>query len=271
MHPKAASGAKTPFWTFYPGRVRLAYLRRLKMPLRNLLRDCALVVGLMAGWAVPAVSQILYPGGFVPPGGYVPIDPRFPAYPFSAPRSVLIESQVVPAAPLPPARIVLTHRQNETLRVEIYDQKKRQTIFQNDIPAGQSIEVTLPRDAGGVVHETYQSVGPFGDIVQRNITRNIPIDVRYEVIVHQWQIQSIAIDRTGKSPSQIEDIQYQGKGIGRFTLPAGPQLTDGQIDVYRNAVAAGNRGAIAPLLPSSEDDRPASDPLRRALEELERR
>lgn len=260
----------TPLLTNGPGRPPGQSVE-LIMQLKILLYSWTVVVGVMASWPARAVSQILYPGDFFPPGGYVPIDPRFPAYPFSAPRSVLIESQVVPAAPLPPARIVLTHRRNETLRVEVYDLKKRQTIFQNDIPAGQSIEVTLPRDAGGVVHETYQSVGPFGDVVQRNITRNIPIDVRYEVIVHQWQIQSIAIDRTGKSPSPIEDIQYQGKGIGRFTLPAGSLLTDGQIDVYRNAVAAGNRGAIAPLLPSSEDDRPASDPLRRAVEELERK
>jgi len=165
----------------------------------------------------------------------------------------------------------MTHRRNETLRVEVYDRKKRQAVFQGDIPVGQSIEVTLPRDAGGIVNETYQSIGPYDDVVQRSVTRNLPIDVRYEVVVHQWQMQSIAIDRTGKSPSPIEDVQYQGKGVGRFTLPAGPQLTEGQIDVYRNASSAGNQGWVAPIQPSTQDDGPSSDSLRRAIEELQRR
>jgi len=208
---------------------------------------------------------------YPPMGGFLPVDPGFSPYVYRAPRSVLIDSQVVPAPPLPPARIVLTHRRNETLRVEVYDRKKRQNVFQGDIPVGQSIEVTLPRDTGGIVRESYQSVGPYGDLVQRNITRNIPIDVRYEVVVHQWQIQSIAIDRTGKSPSPIEDINYQGKGIGRFTLPAGQLLTDGQIDIYRNAVAAGNQGLVVPVLPPTDNDGPASDPLRQVIQDLQRK
>ncbi len=201
-------------------------------------------------------------------GGYAPIDPRFPAYGYSAPRSVVINSQVVAAPPLPPARIVLSHRRKETLRVEVYDRKQRRNVYSGNIPSGQSIELTLARDAGGTVNETYQSVGPYGEIVQRNVSRTLPISGRYDVIVHQWQIQSIAIDRTGKSPSPIEDINYQGKGIGRFVLPSGPQLVDGQIDVYRNAVTAGNQGLVAPLQPPTDNDGPASDPIRSLLEEF---
>jgi hypothetical protein len=210
-----------------------------------------------------------YPGGYAPPLG--PVDPRYPWFGYRAPRSTLIRSEVVAAPPLPPANLVLTHRRNETLRVEVYDSKKRQTVFRSDIPAGQSVQVTLPRDAGGFVNETYQSIGPYGDIVQRNITRVLPVGVRYEVIVHQWQIQSIAIDRTGKSPSPIEDVQYQGRGVGRFALPAGKLLTDGQIDVYRAASAAGNQGLVAPLQPPTENDGPTRDPLLQAIQELNQR
>lgn len=217
----------------------------------------------------PSFYESYYRGGYALPPG--PIDFRYPSYGYQAPRSTLIESQVVAAPPLPPANLVLTHRRNETLRVEIYDSKKRQTIFRSDIPAGQSVQVTLPRDAGGYVNETYQSFGPYGDVVQRTVTRVLPVAIRYEITIHQWQVQSIAIDRTGKSPSPIEDIQYQGRGLGRFSLPAGKLLTDGQIDVFRAASAAANQGLVAPLQPPTANDGPTSDPLLQAIQELNRR
>lgn len=79
-------------------------------------------------------------------------------------------------------------------------------------------------------------------------------------------MQSVAIDRTGKSPSVIEDINMQGRGIGRFVLPAGSHLQSGTIDVYQMAEAVGNPGAVAPLVP---DERfPGSQnatPLERAI------
>lgn len=210
-----------------------------------------------------------YSGGLAPSFGLS--SANYPSYGYRAPRSVLIESQVVAAPPLPPANLILSHRRNDTLRVEIYDTKKRQTVFRSEIPAGQAVQVTLPRDAGGYVNETYQSFGPYGDVIQRNVTRALPVSVRYEVTVHQWQVQSIAIDRTGKSPSPIEDVQYQGRGLGRFVLPAGRLLTDGQIDVYRAASAAGNQGFVAPLQPPTANDGPTSDPLLQAIQELNRR
>lgn len=187
------------------------------------------------------------------------------------PRSVLVRRQVVAGPPLPPARLVLSHRRNETLNVEIFDRRAQRAVFRQAIPPGQVAEVSLPRDSSGYVIETYQSIGPWGDVVQNKVTRPLPADVRYDVIVHQWQIQSIAIDRTGKSPSPIEDVQYQGRGVGRFVLPAGERLTDGKIDVYRTAIAADNPGLVAPLAPPTENDGPASDPLRQAIDELRTR
>ena len=198
-------------------------------------------------------------------------DLHYPPTFYSPPRSVVIDQQVVAAPPLPPARVRLTHRRNETLNVEIYDRKQERSVFQGQLPPGQSVDVTLPRDAGGYVVETYQSFNEWGDVIQRKVTRPLPIGIRYEVVVHQWQIQSIAIDRTGKSPSPIEDINYQGRGLGRFSLPPGAQLRDGQIDVYRAAVAVDNPGSVAPLAPPTEHDGPASDPLRQVIEELSRR
>ena len=223
-------------------------------------------------WPIPISPphSVPFVEGYDPYLPYAPIYSVFPDGGFGVPtpQSVLIDSQVIANAQLPPATILLSHRRNEKLQVEVIDRKAKETVFQGDIAPGQAVEVTLPRDSGGVVQETYRSFDFYGNSVQQTQTRTLPIDIRYEVIVRAWQIQSIAIDRTGKSPSPIEDINVQGKGVGRFTLPPGAQLGDGEIDVYRNAVAAGNPGAIPPQQPPAYDDGPASDPLRRALEEV---
>lgn len=81
-----------------------------------------------------------------------------------------------------------------------------------------------------------------------------------------------SIDLTGKSPNPIEDINFQGRGIGRFPLPAGDELVGGTIDVYRAALAAENPGAVAPLTPAEQgqtSDKPSI--LERAVLEAQRR
>ncbi len=77
----------------------------------------------------------------------------------------------------------------------------------------------LPRDAGGRSVEVYQALGLDGTYQNREVVREIPPTVRYQVTIHQWQVQSIAIDRTGKSPNVIEDVNMQGRGLGMFSLP----------------------------------------------------
>ncbi|MGI9470308.1 MAG: hypothetical protein ACR2NZ_02170, partial [Rubripirellula sp.] len=75
---------------------------------------------------------------------------------------------------------------------------------------------------------------------------------RYEIVVHEWAMQSVAIDRTGKSPNVIEDINFQGRGIGRFLLPAGPALQSGVIGVYSAAASQGNAGTVQPIVPTED-------------------
>ncbi|MGV3484224.1 MAG: hypothetical protein ACO1RT_07390 [Planctomycetaceae bacterium] len=220
---------------------------------------------------VPLVDPLYPPypyDGFPQFGG--PLDPRFPPLGFTAPRSVLIDSKVVASPPLPPARVVLMHRRNEPLHVEVFDRKQHRSIYRGEVSPGAPVELSLPRDAGGYVRDTYRSVGLDGRPVQREVIRALPSEPRYDVVVHRWQVQSIAIDRTGKSPSAVEDVQFHGQPLGRFSLPAGSRLIDGQLDVYRNAVAAGNQAVVAPLSPATQDDGPSSDPLGQAIRELNR-
>lgn len=205
--------------------------------------------------------------------GYLPPDPRLivpPVIvaPVQQPRSVLVSRNLIANPPLAPATIQFVNSYREALRLTITDIKKKQTLASENIGPKQSISVQLPRDAGGRSVEVYQALGLDGTYQNREVVREIPPTVRYQVTVHQWQVQSIAIDRTGKSPNVIEDINMQGRGLGMFTLPPGNQLQDGQIDIYQSAIGAQNQGAIAPIQPLNSSDQEPIDPLRRVIEEL---
>lgn len=210
---------------------------------------------------------------------YRPAAPWLPppvAYPMPVPvpvpvlpQSVRIASEVIPDPALPPARLQFVNSTRDPLRVEIIDLKRGQVIGQKTIDPAESVKVTLPRDAGGQAIETYRTYGPGGDFSDREVTRRIEPPVRYEVVVHRWQLQSIAIDRTGKSPAAVEDVQFTGQAIGRFRLPAGEALTDGRLDVYQAALGAGNPDSVLPIFPS---DAAAGerDPLRETLQGIGR-
>ncbi len=232
-------------------------------------------VGVFVCSAAPARGQFIPFDPYWHP--YPPTSPWLPpplAYPVPVPvpvlpRSVRIASEVIPDPELPPARLQFVNSTRDPLRVEIVDLKRGQVIGQKTIDPAGSANVTLPRDAGGQAIETYRTYDPRGDVSEREVTRRIEPEVRYEVVVHRWQLQSIAIDRTGKSPSAVEDVQFAGQALGRFHLPAGEALIDGRIDVYRAAIGAGNADSVSPIFPSDADASPR-DPLREALQGIGR-
>jgi hypothetical protein len=215
-----------------------------------------------------------------PVGLPVPVDPYFyppPTFPgayFGSvryPRSVLVDSRIVPNSPLPPARVDLYNGGRREIEVGLIDlQDPRQTRSMRIAP-GQAAPVEVQRDAGGEEVLTYRTINFYGDVVTRNVVRAVAPQPRYEVVVHEWAMQSIAIDRTGKSPNPIEDINFQGRGVGRFVLPADGSLESARIDVYRTAIESGLAGTVAPIVASEDRDRGGDSPLQRALLEAQQR
>lgn len=241
----------------------------------KLAAAAAILLSMFAGGTAPARGQIIpydpywHPrppiGPWLPPPVPYPVPVPVPVLP----RSVRIASEVVPDPALPAARLQFVNSTRDPLRVEIVDLKRGRVIGEKTIDAGGAAQVTLPRDAGGEAFETYRTYGPQGDVSEREVTRRIEPEVRYEVVVHRWKLQSIAIDRTGKSPSPVEDAQFAGEPVGRFRLPAGAALIDGRIDIYRAAVEAANPDSVPSIFPA---DAAASerDPLREALQGMGR-
>jgi hypothetical protein len=217
---------------------------------------------------VPSVS--------LPPYGVSPGYGQYPGYsnsiyppPVSRAQSIRLESRIVANPPLEPVSVDFANTSNRDLQVAIVDLATSSQAENFRIRPGERRSVVLQRDSGGQRVETYRTVDAYGFSATKQITTPVPPAVLYEVVVHEWAMQSIAIDRTGKSPNAIEDVNYQGRGIGRFPLPAGEALRPTTIDVLRVAKTASNPGEVAPLVPEDASVAPPSDePLERALKDI---
>ena len=203
-----------------------------------------------------------------PGAGLSPIGPSltvgspygYPVYPIARPglpffpgpmQSLTLESRVVPRAPLPPATLRLVNTAQREIRVTINDIKNPTQPQRLRIAPGGSETVQMQRDAGADSVRRVRTYAPDGSVITRDISTPIPPAPRYEFVVHEWKLKSVAIDRTGKSPNVIEDTNFQGKGMGRFLLPPGDQLRSGTLDVVRTALQAQNAGSVSPLLDDS--------------------
>lgn len=163
------------------------------------------------------------------------------------------------------AKLVNSHSKDLLVRVTDLRNGKFKDI---SIPPRGAREITLDRDTGATFTESYQVIGPLGNVLTRQFTTTLPPRTIYDISVYEKFLQSIAIDRTGKSPNKIEDINYQPKSVGIFPIPPGTQFDGGEIDVYRVAKQANNPGAVRRIDPNEFNQSEDSDPLEDALRGL---
>jgi hypothetical protein len=204
-----------------------------------------------------APTQIWSP--FIPP--FIPIEPVLKN----------VSTQVVPNPPLGPAKVELVNQHSETVWVLLADHRAGGAVKTIRIPAGSSETVELDRDAGSVVEETYEVLLSNGQWNRQVFRTNVPPAVLYDISIYEEFLQSIAIDRTGKSPNTIEDINYQPKSVGWFLIPPGDSIPEQYaMDVYDAAKSAGNPGAVRRIDPKLLDKpSKAVDPLKAILQEIQ--
>lgn len=172
--------------------------------------------------------------------------------------------------PLPPAQVRLRNSHRNELLVVLGDLRTGQVARQLRIPAGGISMIDIPRDPGGVLIERYEILTPNGYVAIDEIQTLLPPASWFDLSVYEIFLQSIAIDRTGKSPQAIEDVNYQPRSIGFFVLPPGNRLADDVVlDPYQTAMAQQNPGGVRPLQRQSPT-RPSEDILERTLRELRR-
>lgn len=168
------------------------------------------------------------------------------------PQSILLDSLVIWNPPLPSARLKLVNDGRREVHVGIRDLQDSARSRTMRIRPNSSAEVALIRDTGGKRIEQFRIVNLDGCVRTREVVTEYAPSVRYELVVHEWAMQSVAIDRTGKSPAVIEDMNFQGHGIGRFFLSPGPSLQSGVIRVYSAALRQQNGGTLSPLIPRED-------------------
>jgi hypothetical protein len=232
-------------------------------------------------------ESVLYPGmglTCIPNQGlalqYITYDPwqvwwpQTPTFALPQPQFRTVQHQVIANPALRPvsARIVNSH--SETLVVLVADRRHSQSIQKLRIPARGSELVHLDRDPGGTIVETIETMDAFGNWNQQQYNTPIPPTVLYDISVYEEFLQSIAIDRTGKSPNPIEDVNYQPRSVGFFLVPPGDELPEvAELDAYRIAEDAQNPGAVRRLNPRDlQKNNPTSsiDPLRELLNKFQK-
>jgi len=228
----------------------------------------ALPGNFLAGDANSAVSLQSFSGS---PSQSWYFDAAPPPAAIQVPIQRLIAQSIDPNPPLPPVPTRLVNSNRNELLVRVTDLRTANAT-DISIPSGGFRDITLDRDAGATFTERYEVIGPFGVIFSQQLTTPVPPASFYDVSVYEKFLQSIAIDRTGKSPNPIEDINYQPKSIGFFIIPAGEQFRGGNLDVFAQARQSNNPGGVRRIDPNTfNNPKPRLDPLEQTLKELQRK
>ncbi len=179
-----------------------------------------------------------------------------------------VQQEIIANPPLPPAQLTLTHSHRHAVFVLLADQRQPGKVQQIRIEPNQTATLTLDRDAGARLVESYEVRSASGLWDRQQITTAIPPQALYDISVYEEFLQSIAIDRTGKSPNVIEDVNYMPKSVGWFAIPPGAQLPQAStMDVLAQAKSANNPGAVRPM-DKSQFEKPKADPLEKILEDV---
>lgn len=208
------------------------------------------------------------PINFAPTQLWVPIVP--PPVPNFQPFYRTVNQEVHANPQLPPAQVELVNSHRNALLLLMGDIRQGNAVQQIRIEANSSQVVALDRDSGSTIIETVETLSPLGGWERQQFVTTIPPSAFYDFSVYEEHLQSIAIDRTGKSPNPIEDVNYVPKSIGWFPIPAGTALAaSSRMDVYRQAISANNPGAVRRLDPKQFDETPPTDRLEKILQEFQ--
>lgn len=177
-----------------------------------------------------------------------------------------VQSEIRPNPRIRPAEVEMMNTHQNPLTILVADQRQNPAVQILRIEANNSARITVERDTGATLVETVEVLSPLGDWSRQDFVTQIPPSRSIDLSVYEEFLQSIAIDRTGKSPNRIEDINYAPRSVGLVLLSAGSELPErSSIDIYSLAVAANNPGAVRRLNPEPKEKK-GLDPIESILE-----
>jgi hypothetical protein len=269
------------------GRLRIAAGARHPVglfPISNNIGQLWRIIPFQGGYCFESVhfpgmglTWVNSSGLFLQPIVYDPWQIWYPQQPIITlppPQFRTVQQQVIPNPDLPPVNLTLLNSHRDEVLLLFADRRMPDNPQKIRIPAGKTESISIQRDAGATIVESVEIMDTFGNWSQQQNSIPIPPAVLYDISVYEIFLQSIAIDRTGKSPNPIEDINMQPRSIGYFLVPPGDALReDSVLDVYKVATNAQNPGAVRRLSPTDVKQGDASgdqDPLRAILQQFQK-
>ncbi len=211
---------------------------------------------------------VLQPINFAPTQLWVPLIP--PSLPVLQPLYRTVSHDIRANAPLPAAQLELFNSHRNALIVLLGDNRAGAAVQQIRIEPNSAQVVVLERDAGSTIMETVEIRSALGGWDRQQFVTAVPPSTFYDLSVYEEHLQSIAIDRTGKSPQPIEDINLVPKSVGWIALPPSALPERSRLDVYSRAQSSHNPGAVRRLDPQQFDKIPQqSDRLDAVLQEFQ--
>lgn len=162
----------------------------------------------------------------------------------------LVSRQFIPAAELPPARVLLFNSGKDPLLVQMVDLFDPRQLQEQRIEPGATLEIQLARESGGTLEETFLVPGPLGTLLEQTASYPVPPGQRFTLALwsdkETYKVLPFKDAKKGAPKSVTEGFSRRSNvSLGVIPIPPGDLLRDGeQLDVVQIARRLNNRGAV---------------------------
>ncbi len=162
----------------------------------------------------------------------------------------LVRRELIPNPSLPPASVTLINSGTDPLVVQIVDLFDPRQPPEEKIPAGQTYEIQLARESGGVLEEVFLVPGPGGILLEQTASHPIPPEQRFTLTLwsdkETYKVLPFKNAKKGPPKSVTEGFSRRSQiSLGVIPVAPGELLRDGeQLDLVAIAARLKNPGAV---------------------------
>ncbi len=163
----------------------------------------------------------------------------------------LIRREFVPNPPFPPANVTLINSGTDPLIVQIVDLFDPRQPSEETIPAASDLQISLARESGGTLEETFLAPGPGGILLEQKASHPIPPEQRFTLTIwsdkETYKVLPFKDAPKGAPKSVTEGFSRRSQvSLGVLPIAPGELLRDGeQFDLVQIAKRLKNPGAVA--------------------------
>ena len=145
----------------------------------------------------------------------------------------LVSRNLVPNPPLPPAQVTLINSGSDPLIVQIVDLFDPRQPPEQNIPAGSDVQISLARESGGTLEETFLIPGPGGLLLEQTESHQIPPEQRFTLTIwsdkETYKVLPFKDAKKGAPKSVTEGFSRRTQvSLGVLPIAPGELLRDGE-------------------------------------------